>query len=482
MTRWLADLVTESARRDPERLAVSAPDGELTYGALDRLANQIGRELRALGVDKGDRVALWMNKSTRTIAAMQAVLRLGAAYVPIDPTSPRARAGKIVSDCAPRVLITDGDHEGDFGVPCLDWQRALTQSVEAIARPALTCDDLAYILYTSGSTGQPKGVCISHENALACIDWATAELGATAEDRFSNHAPFHFDISVLDLYPAFAAGASVHLVPERSAYLPAELARFLVDRRITIWYSVPSALLLMLEHGGLESLAPGLDHLRVISFAGEPFPVPGLRRLRATFPAARLLNLYGPTETNVCTFFEVGEVPERVPIGRACSGDRVWAVDQNGNEVPVGGEGELLVEGPTVMSGYFGQPARAAGPYRTGDLVRRVSELEYEYIGRLDHMVKVRGHRVELGDIESTLLEHPIVRECAVMVCGTGIEARLIAFLSCREGAWPGLLAFKQFCAERLPRYMIIDKAIQLDALPRTGNGKIDRKHLLNAG
>jgi acyl-coenzyme A synthetase/AMP-(fatty) acid ligase len=214
-----------------------------------------------------------------------------------------------------------------------------------------------------------------------------------------------------------------------------------------------------------------------VVFAGEPFPLKPLRRLRDGLPSVRLFNWYGPTETNVCTGYEVREIaPDRsvpVPIGRAASGDRVWAVKDDGTQAGVGEEGELLVSGPTVSLGYWGRTARGGEPYRTGDIVRLQDDGELVYVGRRDHMVKVRGHRVELGEVEAALLTHPDIEEAAVVAVGSGIEARLVAFLVARRDL--ALLEVKRHCAERLPRHMIVDRAAFLDELPRTRNGKIDR-------
>ncbi|MEV0676151.1 amino acid adenylation domain-containing protein [Actinosynnema sp. NPDC050436] len=463
--------------------AVTAGDGALTYAGLDAEADRLGHRLSASGVAAGDRVALWLPKSTVAVVAMQAVLRLGAAYVPVDPLSPVDRAVQVLGDCAPAVVITTPEGaqalEGRFPTLCVTLGGG---PVEPLPPVRCSPDDLAYVLYTSGSTGVPKGVRISHRNAMAFVEWAAAELRAGPADRFANHAPLHFDLSVLDLYVAFLAGASVHLVPQETAYAPRLLVELMAARRTTVWYSVPSALVLMARDGGL--LTAELPDLRAVLFAGEPYPVAHLRALRARFPAVRLLNLYGPTETNVCTFYEVGEVPDDwthpAPIGRACSGDRVWAERDDGTPSPPGEEGELVVDGPTVMLGYHGAPPHR-GPYRTGDRVV-LRDGDYHYLGRRDHLVKIRGNRVELGDVEAALQSHPAVSEVAVAVVGSGVEARLTAYVVSEDGCAFDLLDAKRHCAGLLPRHMIVDRVHVLAGLPRTANGKVDRRALTDAG
>jgi L-proline---[L-prolyl-carrier protein] ligase len=293
----------------------------------------------------------------------------------------RAAAG--ISPVGPVRMLLLG--EGAKGID-------LATSAAPLPAPPVTRDSLAYILYTSSSTGQPKGVCISHGNALAFIEWAVEELGLTAGDRLSSHAPLHLDLAVLDLYAAFASGACVSLVPEGLSFIGSRLVDFLHEERITIWYSVPSALTKMIESGGLLEAGPG--SLRTVLLAGKPFPIVPLRRLRAAFPGVRMLNLYGPTETNVCTSCEVTEIPDdrvaAVPIGSACSGDRVWAVRDDGGEAGIGEAGELLVDGPTVMLGYWGWPPQRR-PYHTGDLVERLDEANYACLGRCDALVHARA-------------------------------------------------------------------------------------------
>jgi L-proline---[L-prolyl-carrier protein] ligase len=481
MSSGLGRLVREAARRAPGSVAVVAPDAELTYAQLDARADRFAAVLAARGVRRGDRVILWLPKCADAVVAMQAVLRLGAAYVPVDPESPSVRARKIVLDCAARVLVLEPGRATPLephDPPVAVVSPAETEP-SANYGPALDAhvgdEDLAYVLYTSGSTGTPKGVCISHRAALAFVRWAHQTLDATPDDRFSSHAPFHFDLSVLDLYAAFMAGARVCLIPEGLAYAPTRLVELVARYGITIWYSVPSVLMLMMDHGGLlEIEAPP----RAVLFAGEPFPIKHLRRLRERFAGSRFLNLYGPTETNVCTFHEVFSLdPKRsqpVPIGRACCGDEVWAIAPDGRAAQPGETGELFVRGPTLMSGYWGQPSLGDRPYGTGDVVRALGDGVFEYVGRRDNLVEVRGVWVDLGEIE-----HRGVHQVAVVVEGEGLGARLVAFVRPEQPHAPAsLLELKRHCAQRLPKAMVIDEVRNIDELPRNRNGKIDRRTL----
>jgi amino acid adenylation domain-containing protein len=488
VTRLLQDLALHSAARAPDAIAVKLGAESLTYAQLAESSARLAAGFAERGVRAGDRIGVFLDKSPTAVAAMQAGLRLGAPYVPLDPLSPIARIRTIVDDCGIEVVATTPERAAQLAAAGTRPLRFLSPGDVHALDPAQappvhrgSRDDLAYILYTSGSTGVPKGVCISHENALAFVEWAAAELGATAGDRFSCHAPFHFDLTVLDLYCAFLAGASVALVPEAAAYLPQQLVQLVESERPTIWYSVPTALVLMMDQGGLT--ADRAASLRAVCFAGEPFPIKHLQRLQALLPGRRLLNLYGPTETNVCTYYEVrealGDRTAPLPIGRACSGDRVWAVKEDGSEAAPGEEGELVCDGPTVLLGYWGKPPQNKAPYKTGDIAKLDEDGHWLYLGRRDDMVKVRGHRVELGDVESALLEHPAVNEVGVIVHGDQGDAALVAYVALKTGAQkPSLIQVKAHCAQRLPRYMVVDKIRVLDSLPRTRNGKVDRKAL----
>jgi amino acid adenylation domain-containing protein len=483
-------------------MAVKGSDMSLTYSKLDRLANRCAHALAELGVRRGDRVGIWLPKSARGVAVMQAVLRLCAIYVPLDPLSPTTRIRTILQDCGLRALVTTQKRAQavliddlqqvaclcvDGSGPGMPWGDLLAFPETPLREQIVAESDVAYILYTSGSTGTPKGACISNRNALAFVEWAAQTLQATSADRFANHAPFHFDLSVLDLYVAFHVGATTYLIPDEMSSMPQPLVNFLLQNAITVWYSVPSVLTLMMEQAGLLDIPISSLRLRTLLFAGEPFPLKHMRRLYEHFNRdMRFFNLYGPTETNVCTSYEVTHIPESwkkpVPIGKACSGDRVWAQKEDSTEVLQPGEiGELMVAGPTVMVGYWGKPAQGDKPYATGDLVQLLADGNYAYIGRRDQQVKIRGYRVEPGDIEVALQEHPAIHEAAVTVLGTGLQARLVAFVvpatddKGQQQAMPSLLEIKRQCAERLPRYMIVDDVCTLPTLPRTRNGKIDR-------
>jgi len=482
--RLLYEPVIEAARATPHALAVDAPDGRLDYAGLDELAGRYAAALGALGVRPGDRVVLWAPKGLHVVALMQGCLRAGALYVPVSSTNPPSRLARIATACTAALVVTD--KEGAENVAESGGQEPEVTTFERLlaaaeGRPvpvpvAGSPDAAAYILFTSGSTGEPKGVCLSHRNALSFVRWAVAELGLGPQDRLSNHAPFNFDLSVFDLYAAFLAGASVHLVPEQLAYAPPQLLRFISDHALTVWYSVPSALTLMATRGGLLE-RPAPPALRVCVFAGEPFPPAQVRQLRTAWPRVRLFNWYGPTETNVCTSYEVLDADlasgRALPIGTACSGDTLHF----GDAEPGQRGRELLVSGPTVMLGYWGRPPQQ-GPYPTGDLVEPDARGRLEYVGRRDHMVKIRGNRVELGEIEAALGLHPKVREVAVLVDGTGLDARLHAVVVPEPHSEPDLLELKRWSSERLPSYMLVDAMSLVAELPRTDNGKTNRRLL----
>jgi amino acid adenylation domain-containing protein len=504
----LHGLVRAAADESPDQIAVVDATSTLTYRQLDTRSARIAAGLRSLGVGPGDRVAIAAEKSVTSVAALYGIMRTGAAYVPIDPLAPPMRAGGIIRDAECRALCVDsaaagslvGKDGGDLppilGVEDGVAGAALTSSDLDALDPDPRIDgcesDLAYILYTSGSTGVPKGVMLTHRNALSFVEWTVDRFGVRADDRLSSHAPFHFDLSVFDIYGAALAGATLDLLTSAERSFGAEMTQAVATRGITVWYSVPSALVLMCDAAAPEDV----QSLRVVLFAGEVFPMKHLRRLRGLVPNAMLGNLYGPTETNVCTYHVVpdelpGDDDRPLPIGKACENQEVFALDENLKPVAHGDVGELWVRGPTVMKGYWGDPERTARvlqqnplherfpdpTYRTGDLVRRTPDDVFEFLGRRDHQIKVRGYRIELGEIESALVSHPAVREAAVVaVPDERAGARLIGFVVSIKDV--DELELKRHCRDRLPRYMIPTSLVIGSELPHTSTGKIDRQAL----
>lgn len=525
----LASPVARWAAERPDAPAVEYREACISYRELDAASSALAVTLRARGIGPGSCVGIWLRKSIESVVAVYGVLRAGAAYVPIDPIAPAGRARRMMADCEMACLITNGEQlgpllsapvreqtrfvviaVGDHGVAdagaevseIIGWDEAATASAEADALHSLPDADprsLAYILYTSGSQGDPKGVALSHANGRCFAEWAVVEFGLGPCDRVSGHAPLHFDLSVLDLFATSLAGACLVLVPESWTGLGGALNRLVADGQITVWYSVPNALTRML--GARNSALLAGSSLRTILFAGEPFNVSQLRELQRLAPAATLYNLYGPTETNVCTFHRLRAAdlgPDRIeppPIGRACPYASTFLIDQNGQLVPhePGRTGELCVTGESVMLGYWRDCELTAaktvtisddeaGPgaaYRTGDLVSIDADLNYVFRGRADDMVKIRGFRVALGEVESVLSGAPNVREVAcAAVTGQDGEKWIEAFLvpgpdSCDE------LQLRRHCLAALPRYMVPERFHVVTALPRTRTGKLDRRSLL---
>jgi amino acid adenylation domain-containing protein len=513
--RHLSQLL-EAAAACGDHPAIEDEHGRsLSFRALRHAADRLAARLDRWGVGRGDRVGLFLPKSIEAVAAIHGILRAGAAYVPVDPEAPAARGAGIFADSgvkaviihaslvhplldswpgpgrAPRLIVVGDNNNGVLDPGDATWTDVLHDDAPSPLSPTRDGDDLAYILYTSGSTGKPKGVMLSHANAFTFIDWCVDTLAPRADDRFASHAPFHFDLSVFDLFVSCSVGATIAVIGEKLGKDPARLGDFIHERRPSIWYSAPSILALLAQRGGLErpdALAP-----RLVLFAGEVFPILPLKRLRTLWPHAKMWNLYGPTETNVCTAFPIpSEIPESqttpFPIGRVCPPHRARVVDESGADAPPGALGELVIAGPGVMRGYFGRPEPTGKAflrsedqtlwYRTGDLVRDDGKGCYHFHGRRDRMVKKRGYRIELGEIESALYRHEGVDRAAVVARTDDSGVSIAAFVAMKPARKGSLIAMKRHCAHHLPHYMIPDTITFLSDFPSTSTDKVDYQGL----
>jgi len=429
--RRLVPVATLGAR-DAAPAIVEPGRGFVSYADLDQLADDVARRWRALGLQPGSRIGLYLRRSTDAVAAMLGTLGCGAAYVPVDPRAPAERIAETHIDCDVSATLVEEGFEVPYrdalarlgatriavfpvgpvglgrsiGQWALDDQPSAALPLESeTLRP-----DLACILYTSGTTGRPKGWMMSRDAIDAHVGWCHDLLRPTRQDVFANHAQFSFGMSLFDIYSSLRCGAPLVLVPEEVRQHAPRIAELLSRERVTIWFSGPAILSMLATVEDLD--ASQLSALRVVAFAGEVFPSGRLNALRQRLSHPRYFNFYGSTETNVALYHELtpgDTLSEPPPIGRPCGHYEARAVSPAGRVTDVGETGELQLRGGDLATGYWDQPAlteekRAAaddggGPwYRTGDLVIQLAEGAYRYAGRIGRMLKIRGYRVEPGD------------------------------------------------------------------------------------
>ncbi|KUJ69163.1 hypothetical protein ACZ90_12430 [Streptomyces albus subsp. albus] len=522
----------ESARSHPDRPALAADGRLLRYAELDQAVSRLAEELTSQGVRPGHRLGVLVPKSVPAVLALYAGLRLGAIVAPLDPTEPAARLARMLHGAALTHLLTTPDTdptaertvarlplEGAGGPPGrspgeeprdrpLGTRTPLTADPTeplglwtlhnaAPDRPDPTEGNGGYVLFTSGSTGHPKGVLLPHRAVAHFAAWAAAEFALTAADRIGSQAALTFDLSTFDLFSAALAGACVHLMPEALRLFPRDAVDWLAREEISVLYAVPTLYRSMLEAGGIEERPPGA--LRIAAFAGEPFPARPLERYLRRFPQVRFYNLYGPTETNVCTYQPVPPdwtAADGLPVGLPVPGDLVEVTDEQGRWTDA--EGEVQVAGATLLLGYL-QDGELTDPtrpvrfrdgtvrraYPTGDLGRFGAGGRLELRGRRDHQVKRRGVRIDLLDIESALLELPEVAAAAVVAKSCpGHAGELWAYAVASqpvEGAErqpTGPAELLRALGRALPRRMLPDRVLMCEALPYTARGKTDRTRL----
>ncbi|WKX69271.1 non-ribosomal peptide synthetase [Streptomyces sp. XD-27] len=504
--RTLPELFAAQVARSPERIALVHESERLTYTELDRRVDRLAHLLAEQGVGPESVVAITVPRCTELIVALLAVLRTGAAYVPVDPDYPADRITYLLRDSAPALVLShsaaeavlppDARPEGPATVvlDTAETRARLAAGPAGPYRPArpLTAHDAAYVIYTSGSTGRPKGVVVPHGGIANRLYWMQAEYRLSAGDRVLQKTPSGFDVSVWEFFWPLSFGATLVMARPEGHRDPGYLAETIRRERITTIHFVPSMLQLFLE----EPTAAACTSLRDVICSGEALPAELAERFRATLGGtAALHNLYGPTEASVdVTYWEC--VPEpgahTVPIGRPVWNTRVYVLGQDLVELPPGETGELYLAGVQLARGYLGRPGLTAerfvadpyGPpgsrmYRTGDLARRRESGAIEYIGRVDHQVKIRGVRIELGEIEAAFAKLDGVAQTAVTIREDRPgDRRLVGYLVPEPGAAADPVEVRARLAGLLPEYMVPAAVVVLDRFPLTPNGKLDRAAL----
>ncbi|SCK46282.1 non-ribosomal peptide synthetase [Streptomyces sp. WMMB 322] len=494
----LPGLLDESAARHADSVALLDRSGSsLTYRELDERSNRLARLLIERGAGPERVVGLMLPRSAGTVVAMLAVLKSGAAYLPLDPAYPAERLRFMVRDARPSCVLTDAagaarDIAGsslivldDAGTAQELDRRSPAPLTDADRAAPLLPSHPAYVIYTSGSSGTPKGVVVAHSNVAALIAWATAEFGPGSLEHTLAATSFSFDVSVAEIFPALTTGGRVEVVRDLLSLLDGDPPRWSGG----LVCAIPSVLAKLTEQGGLE-LAAG-----TLSMAGEALPAPLAERVRETMPGTRLLNVYGPTEATVyATAWADGATPEGVtpPIGRPLGHVRTYVLDGALQPVEPGRPGELYLAGGGLARGYLRRPGLSAGRfvadpfgppgermYRTGDLVRWLGDGQLDFLGRIDEQVKFRGFRIELGEVESVLGRHGGVAEavCAVREGADG-EPGLVAYVVPSAAERPKPEVLREWLAGRLPAYLVPASVQVLAELPRTPSGKLDREAL----
>lgn len=497
----LHELFAAQAARTPDSVALVSAKETLTYQELQTRANRLAHRLRELGAGPGELVGLCVGRGTGIVEGMIGVLASGAAYVPIDPGLPAERIAFILADTGLSRIVADAGTEGLFAgfagqLVRVDRPELFAELPASAPEAGTGPRDLAYVIYTSGSTGRPKGILMPHEPIVNLVRWQKTVMPATEETRTAQFSALGFDISLQEVFSALLYGESVHIPPEQMRRDAAAFVRWLAEHRINQVF-LPNVMVQALSEE-VDRTGADLPELRQLSQAGDRFSLDApLRRLVRRHPDLRVHNHYGPSEAHVITGYsfpaDESAWPESAPVGRPVANTRLYVVDSDLRPVPTGVPGELCVSGAGLGLGYLGRPEltdelfvpnpfHGGRMYRTGDLVRWRWDGNLEFLGRIDHQVKVRGFRIEPGEIETVLEAHRLVRQAVVVAVDTADGGkRLVGYVTVTPDGETGIdlpVVLREHVAASLPEYMVPSAFVVLDRLPVTAGGKVDRTQL----
>jgi amino acid adenylation domain-containing protein len=518
----LTDFLQKSAQKYPKKTAIKDGKKCLSFQEVEKLSNRVAGYLLSQGHSPGDRVGIHLDRSAEGVIAVFGILKAAAVYVPIDITLPPRRKEYIIKDCQIKTLLTDSKK-----LSLLDGLLKKGLNLESILildsgektkpgfyksvrlaflgkigyfqktkLPWLDENQLANILYTSGSTGNPKGVMITHSSLAKCITNEVDYFNINSSDIVSSTTPLHFSMSPFEIFSSVKAAAALSIVPPGIFSFPRSLAAFIENEQLTIWHSVPSVINHLTLYGKLKEKS--FSKLRLVHLAGGPVSVRQIRQFMRLFPHIDCYNVYGSAETYEIARYKINKLSpsaKSVPVGEPWKGVDMFLVDESGRLVKKkkAARGELYVKTPSLMQGYwnnlnrtkevlienpFYSPDKKIKLYKTKDILRVDEQGNYILIGRADNTIKRGGFRIGLTEIESLLLSHPQIEEAAVVVEKTNKQKLIKAILVTTEGGNLSLQGIKEFCRKRLPRYMLPDKIELSRFLPKTSTGKVDRKKL----
>ena len=504
-----------------DKVALYFQNENVTYGDLFYYCNQLANCLVRNGVRRGDRVLLILNRSINSIKGMIAVLKADAIYIPLAKDTPPARFAEILKDCTPsaiicdnstlektltfssiisykpRIFVLDSNNREKCSAEEIIFEKEISLEPKDVPAYSNTDQDLAYIIYTSGTTGKPKGVMVTHQNILSYINWAIDYFEIGEKDNILSTSPFHFDMSVFDIYGALMSGAALEIASRRDLLYPIRIVNIIESRKISIWKAVSSLFAYFVK---VKALKPDrMNSLQKIIFSGEPLPTKYLIEWMKSYQDKSFYNAYGPCEcTGISTVYKIKSIPNDVnkpiPIGKACANTEIFALNEDGSKSEIGGVAELYIRSSSLSCGYWNDRiqtnhAFVSNPlnhayeekvYRTGDLVKKMPDGNYLFVGRKDDQIKNMGYRIELGEIDFALQSIHLVYDAAtiaVTIPGKD-ELQVISYIETTDTMDFNLIWDKLH--QMLPKYMIPNKIKIIDSFPRSENGKIDKILLKN--